>query len=412
VKKEKQMGGKLGVACLRSFASVVLLVSFYSLASAEELTFPQGTATPSETCGACHGAIYREYLLGVGSDTHTAHSLTQGAPAGKISMPANVSSSPTVHASALSEAHDSQESSFHCNSCHFPDPFNISDLGANGQVMPKTKSAANAGLTCASCHLTPDGYIRGTHSVNAPHRTVTEPALQSSTLCGHCHGYQAADKRVVGKMFQTFLEWQEDYYKPGLGKQQCQDCHMPRTLRKTAEDFDVPPRAVARHLWTGAHSRQRHLDSLSLTIVQPDARKRQLALQVSNIGAGHSIPTGEPSRAVFLRVEVLDKKGASRARKEWMFAPSYGNRPDDKAFLEEDKKLPNGAGAARADAQGPHESSLRAGEERELSWDPALTPGEYTVKAELLYSLDRFKDSTVDQGASEITTATLAIKTK
>ena len=29
---------------------------------------------------------------------------------------------------------------------------------------------------------------------------------------------------------------------------------MPRTLRKTTEDADMPVRAVARHLWTGART--------------------------------------------------------------------------------------------------------------------------------------------------------------
>lgn len=391
---------------------MIMLASFPAVAFAGDLTFPQGTATPSETCGACHGAVYREHMLGIGTDTHTSHPSQLAGRGGKISMPANVSSSATAHASALSESHDSSEAKFHCNDCHFPDAFDITGPGATGGTRTKTAVAGNSGLTCASCHLTPDGNIRATHSVNAPHRTIVEPALRSSTLCGHCHGYEAPDKRIVGKMFQTYLEWQEDYYKPGLGNQQCQDCHMPRTLRKTAEDFDVPPRAVARHLWTGAHSRQRHLGSLSLTIVQPDEGNHRLTLHVSNIGAGHSIPTGEPSRAVFLRVEVLDKKGGSRAQKEWMFAPSYGSRPDDKAFLEQDKSLPNGAAAAQADAQGPHESSLRAGEERVLPWDPALAPGEYTVKAQLVYTLNRYKERRLNDAQAEISTTTLKIVTK
>ena len=36
----------------------------------------------------------------------------------------------------------------------------------------------------------------------------------------------------------------DDFHKTGLGSQQCQDCHMPRTLRKSAEDDNVPVRAV------------------------------------------------------------------------------------------------------------------------------------------------------------------------
>ena len=406
------MGLKLRLTGMGRFAALCMLVSFSTAAFAEELSFPLGSATPSETCGACHGAIYREYLLGVGSDLHALNPAALTKP-GTVPMPAQVSSSATVHASTGFHTQElSGDKVTHCNSCHFPDAFNISQTDADGKGTAKTGMAAKGGLTCAGCHLTPDGNIRGSHQTSAPHRTVVEPALQSSALCGHCHGYDAPEKRVVGKMFQTYLEWQEDFYKPGLGKQQCQDCHMPRTLRKTAEDFDVPLRAVARHLWTGAHSRQRHLDSLSLTIIQPEQGKHRLDLQVANIGAGHSIPTGAPARAVFLRVEVLDKKGQSQARKQWMFAPSYGSRPDDKAFLEQDKKLPNGAAAARADAQGPHESSLRAGEERVLPFDPALAPGEYTVKAALVYTLDRYNDKPAHDDQSEITNASLSFTTK
>jgi hypothetical protein len=64
------------------------------------------------------------------------------------------------------------------------------------------------------------------------------------------------------------------------------------------------------------------------------------------------------------------------------------------------------------DVQGPHESPIRAGEERIVSWEPAVTPGEYTVKARLLYSLDRFQEKPVKEGESEITTATLDLTAK
>ena len=62
--------------------------------------------------------------------------------------------------------------------------------------------------------------------------------------------------------------------------------------------------------------------------------------------------------------EVADAKGSVVANQEWMFAPWYGDRPDDKAFLEEDKKRPDAVSATQADAQGPHETIIRAGEER------------------------------------------------
>jgi hypothetical protein len=36
------------------------------------LDFPEGTATPSDQCGACHQTIYKEYTEGFGSDLHWA----------------------------------------------------------------------------------------------------------------------------------------------------------------------------------------------------------------------------------------------------------------------------------------------------------------------------------------------------
>ena len=91
-------------------------------------------------------------------------------------------------------------------------------------------------------------------------------------------------KRVPGKQTQTFLEWREDFNKPGLGRQQCQDCHMPRTVRKVAEDFDNPARAVARHLWTGGPSNQRLSTALNLVIVQVKEGRPDMEFHVINVG--------------------------------------------------------------------------------------------------------------------------------
>ena len=77
---------------------------------------------------------------------------------------------------------------------------------------------------------------------------------------------------------------------------------------------------------------------------------------------------------------------ASRGCRRW-FAPWYGDRPDNRAYLEEDKKRPDAVATMQADAQGPHEAPIRAGEERDLSWAPVLRPGAYTIRARLIYDL-------------------------
>jgi hypothetical protein len=187
---------------------------------------------------------------------------------------------------------------------------------------------------------------------------------------------------------------------------------MPRTERKVAENSDVPARAVARHLWTGGRSLQRLQSALSLVTVQTEQGKSNLELHVINIGAGHSVPTGSNRRAIYLITEVVDKTGKKVATREWMFAPWYGNRPDDKSFLEDDKKRPDAVAAAQADAQGPHETILKAGEERVLAWVPELKAGEYTVTSRLVYDLNRYNVRSFTDDQTEFNRTSLTIKVK
>lgn len=410
------MNSKTRSGVRAAIAAMVATMSFAATAMADGMTFPEGTTTPSETCGACHKAIYREFAFGFGSDIRYKPTTIPTKPGEKLAIPANVSATATAHAFAGVEpypihAREAEESGKSCNVCHYPEPFAIPDMNVPEMTKPKArpKEKEAGGLTCASCHLTPEGKIRGPHSVKAPHETVADPAIQTSAMCAYCH---SMGKRVVSKQTQTFLEWRDDFNKRGIGKQHCQDCHMPRTMRKVAEDSDNPERAVARHLWTGGRSQQRLASALSLVISQSDEGNPNLAFHLINIGAGHSVPTGSNRRAIYLNVEVLDKKGKSVAQKEWMFAPWYGPRPDDRKFLEEDKKRPDAVAAMQADAQGPHEEIIRAGEERILPWAPVLKKGEYTVKARLIYDLNRYNDRSFTEDQTEINSTTLAIKVK
>jgi len=398
---------------LMTAAAILASLALSATAGAEGMSFPEGTATPSETCGGCHKAIYREFAFGFGGDIHYKPTTIPSKPGEKLSMPANVSETATAHAFAGTEpypihAREAEEQGKSCNVCHYPEPFAIPDINTPEMTKPKPrpKGKEAGGLTCASCHLTPEGVVRGPYTVKGPHQTVADPAIQTSAMCAYCH---SMGKRAVGKQTQTFLEWRDDFNKPGLGKQHCQDCHMPRTMRKIAEDSDVPERAVARHLWTGGRSKQRLASALSLAIAQPDEGKPNLALHVINIGAGHSVPTGSNRRAIYLNVEVKDQKGKKVATKEWMFAPWYGPRPDDKAFLEEDKKRTDAIAATQADAHGPHESIIRAGEERILAWTPGLKPGKYTVNAKLIYDLNRYNDRSFKDDQTEINSTGLTM---
>ncbi len=377
--------------------------------------FPQGTATPAADCGACHQAIYREYSQGFGSDMKYP-GVTLRAKGGKVlEMPAGTSVAASAHAVSGTDpwpihAREAEEEGKKCNVCHFPQPFAIPERTALEVAKPFPRQEAQGeGITCAACHLTPEGKIRGPHKVDAPHETVADERLASSEMCAYCH---SLGKRIPGKQTQTYLEWRDDFAAPGLGRQQCQDCHMPRTQRKTAEDSDVPIRAVARHLWTGGHSGQRLGSALSLVILQPQKERADVELHVINVGAGHSVPTGSNRRAIYLTTRVVDRKGTVLAKREWMFAPWYGPRPDDRSFVKEDEKRPDRIAATQADEQGPHEAPIRAGEERVLTWQPEVRDGSYTVEASLVYDLNRYNDRSFRGDQREISRFTLPLPVK
>jgi nitrate/TMAO reductase-like tetraheme cytochrome c subunit len=377
--------------------------------------FPKGTATPSADCGVCHQAIYREYAEGFGSDMKYPGVQLRAKGDRTLEMPAGTSVAASAHAVSGTDpwpihAREAEEENKHCNVCHFPHPFAIPERSAVEIAKPAPRpEAQEVGITCASCHLTPEGKIRGPHKVDAPHETVADERMSSSEACAFCH---AMGKRVPGKQTQTYLEWRDDFAAPGLGRQQCQDCHMPRTQRKTAEGADVPVRAVARHLWTGGHSGQRLGSALSLVLLQPQKDRPTVELHVINVGAGHSVPTGSNRRAIYLQTRIVDGKGKVAATREWMFAPWYGPRPDDRAFLKDDEKRPDRIAATQADEQGPHEAPIRAGEERVLTWQPDLRDGSYTLEASLVYDLNRYNDRSFKGDQREISRFTLALPVK
>lgn len=358
--------------------------------------WPYGAATTSEFCGVCHAAIYREYALGVGADAAWKPMILKSVDEVPMTLPLEMPSTSSAHHAAGVDpwpirAREVENGGKSCNTCHFPEAFALPDITTPiiTEPTPRSLGRQSVGVTCASCHMTPDGKIRGSYGAPAPHESVADPAMRTSAACAYCH---SKGPRVIGKQTQTFYEWRDDFYNAGLGKQHCQDCHMPRTIRPLAELYDVPARLVGRHLWTGDHSEKRVGEGLTVTVMPSPTVPSQIGFHVINVAAGHSVPTGSNRRAVYLIAEVVDSGGAVVASTEWMFAPWYGNRPDDRAFLDADRSLPDAIAATQADAQGPHESPVRAGEDRFLSWTPAVPSGDYTVRATLTYDLNRYND--------------------
>ena len=378
---------------------------------ARKMQFPDGTGTQSWVCGACHKMMFEEMYNGTGTDLNWKGMKFQPTSKGLLNLPSFGSRSSTAHYIAGTdpwpiEARRVEEGGKKCNVCHYPQAFKYPDIRSAKIDTPKPRDLLQeTGITCASCHLTPEGKIRGPYVVDAPHETVVDESIRTSVACAYCH---SEGERIVGKQDQTFLEWRDDFSKTGLDGPQCQACHMPQAVRSLAEDF--PVRVVARHLWTGGHSFARVASALNLTIKQTKEGQPEFALHVTNIGAGHSVPTGNNRRAVYLTAELLNAKGKVVASKDWMFAPWVLGRPDDKKYVEEDLKGEDPIATSQADAQGPHETTIRAGEDRVLAWSPPVPIGQYTVRAKLTYDLNRYNDRAFKADQYEIGKASVSIK--
>ena len=235
--KRLRLAAFLFVAAVPLCATVVSGADNATTPAPAKIQFPEGTATASEVCGACHQAIYNEMAAGTGSDLNWRAMKLQPKSRSLLTMPANNSRSAAHFAAGIDpwpiEAARVEEDGKKCNVCHYPQPLAYPDMQSLKIDPPKPRESNHErGVTCASCHMTPEGKIRGPYEVDAPHETVMEPRMQTSVACAYCH---SAGPRVIGKQTQTFLEWREDFFKPGLGRQQCQDCHMPKTVRKLAE---------------------------------------------------------------------------------------------------------------------------------------------------------------------------------
>ena len=141
------------------------------------------------------------------------------------------------------------------------------------------------GLVCASCHVRahqrsgPPSESALPEGTPLPHGGFTAvEAYQDSRFCYNCHDFMPHQKALNGKLLQeTYEEWRRtSFAEQGTS---CQDCHMPE----------------GRHLWKGVHDPDMVRDAIrfeySLTDGGAASGQLQAHLKITNIGAGHRLPT-------------------------------------------------------------------------------------------------------------------------
>lgn len=293
-----------------------------SSAQAAPAKLALGDFTSESTCSGCHPHQAEQWQ-------HSAHAHSMTDP---------------VFQALLSRAErDPEPTRDFCVSCH-------SNIGtAIGEVperapFERMDPIVLEGVTCESCHRVTDVYrsanaghtlsprepMQGTvHAGNESpyHDTVRSDVLGTPELCASCHDVQSPQGVALE---QPYREWSDSKARSeGLV---CVDCHMPRSLGRAAEGFDLPERPVRRHTFLGLGALSAALadgsneaegirgdlqilleQSVSLSIdrdVFAAGRQARLYVRVQSHVEGHRFPTGSNFfRQLWLHVRVRDASG-------------------------------------------------------------------------------------------------------
>ncbi|MGZ8375232.1 MAG: multiheme c-type cytochrome [Nitrospira sp.] len=258
---------------------------------------PKGlTSLKAESCGQCHREIYEEW---------------------KTSIHAHAYEDPFFQAYWKKD-----KNIWVCLNCHTPlenqQPTLVKEI-PRGRVEKAIQEPnphydpeyQKESVTCAACHVR-DGVIHGPYEDSkAPHPTKYDPNFRTAQVCYRCHNVVSGPAQFynVGPC-GTYAEYEGRYWQErGFI---CQSCHMPEIERSVAPGG--PVRKGRRHLWRGGHdpdmvSRAIAVQVKADTNMPKPGDRVGFTLTLTNAGAGHKIPTGDPDRFFTVEFLVEDQQG-------------------------------------------------------------------------------------------------------
>ncbi len=303
-----------------------------------------GVLNRSAVCGECHEAIYAMWQRSM----HSA-SLTD---------PIFQASYMRAYVQTRGQARET------CLRCHAPVAVMTGDLDLEDP-------ASHEGITCDYCHsivsvdlerrhqpftVALDGIKRGPLAdAESPVHDVARSDLHlSSEFCAGCHEYATEEGLPI---LSTYSEWRLSP-QAAEGKT-CQHCHMPLQEGTTVRaDLGGGRPGINLHDISGGHSPEQVRKAATariLRIERPEPTSAVLEVEVANIGSGHSIPTGLPTRKLVLEV-VLYAGGREVRRFERVYQRTLLDA--DRRLITEDHRVMLDARYLRDDTR------LRPGERR------------------------------------------------
>ncbi len=273
--------------------SLIIVFSLVSQVGSKSTLSKAPSISSSKSCQECHEEIYNHWK-------NAMHSMSIEDPIFKASY-------------MESYFNTAGESKFNCLRCHAPMTLVNKDYDLKQEI-------TREGVSCDFCHSVKKvdlnnkenpfeldiGEIkRGPLSdVDSPaHKTAPSSLFKSSELCAGCHEYiNDIGVTILG----TYSEWKtSSYAEKGI---HCQNCHMPlipgqivRPKIKITKEKQINLHAIS-----ASHSTEQLRKALKVEIkkINVEGDIIEVVVGVTNIGSGHSVPTGVPSRKLILLVEL------------------------------------------------------------------------------------------------------------
>ncbi|OGQ28765.1 MAG: hypothetical protein A3F89_03855 [Deltaproteobacteria bacterium RIFCSPLOWO2_12_FULL_50_11] len=276
---------------MRGILLTILLLAAVS-AQAGEVIVKSNDFTSSKVCAHCHKNIFNTWQNSLHSSSLT---------------------DPIFRASYLEAYHETQgRASQVCMPCHAP----LVNVNKDFDLL---KDITREGVSCDFCHSVKDVQL----SASGPNKFVLEPGLvkrasivntsspshqvafsklhKSALLCAGCHEYKNS---LGAPVFTTYSEWKASSY--AKDDKPCQSCHMEVQEGSTVAP-GVSPTAQTTfnvHTIAGGHSVEQLKKSVEVEIaeVRRVGDKMSARVIVTNVGAGHMVPTGIPTRRLLLKL--------------------------------------------------------------------------------------------------------------
>ena len=232
------------------------------------------------------------------------------------------------------DTHDPGDTGF-CATCHAP----MADVFDPGNVMlDEVTGSARDGVSCLACHQidSVDGDPNALHHLGSstyrfpldpqgnptefwvwgPLDDVTEGNMsavrgehfKSPRLCASCHQYNNPNTGAPGQ--STYDEWlASPWAVAGPNFRTCQDCHEPASpvddIACTNSPVLRPGEQIRSHLFEGSTPAQLQSAFRLDAAAGASGSSVTVAVEVENVGAGHSFPTGVSLRNGLLVVEAF-----------------------------------------------------------------------------------------------------------